>query len=241
MPTNADFKKLVRARMSKTGEAYTAARAVLLKRTAPKIVSPIVTPPAVAAPAPAAAAAVRSLEDLAGVSDKAIQKATGCTWERWCWALDKAGALDWSHRAVAEYVQKTYKVSDWWSQTVTVGYERIKGLRAIGQRMSGAFEANKSKTIDAPAAKVSRAFSDSRVRAKWLPGQTVTIRKATAGKSVRMTWSDETSVEVWLVATPAGKTSVQLTHRKLTSKADVDARKAFWAERLSALKSLLEA
>ena len=223
--------------MQKTGEAYTAARAVLLNRRAPAVISPVVIP---ARPA-AKATATPSFEKLAGMSDKAIEKATGCTWEKWVWALDHVGAVEWSHRAVAEYVQTTYKISDWWSQGVTVGYERIKGKRAIGQRMSGAFEANKSKTIAATAAAVSRAFSDSRVRAKWLPGQSVTIRKITRGKSIRMTWSDETSVEVWLVPTPAGKTSVQLTHRKLTDKTDVDARKAFWADRLDWLKTVLEA
>jgi hypothetical protein len=34
MPINKDFKKLVRARMSKTGESYTAARAQLLRKPA---------------------------------------------------------------------------------------------------------------------------------------------------------------------------------------------------------------
>ena len=32
MPTNKDFKHLVRARMQKTGEAYTTARAQLLQK-----------------------------------------------------------------------------------------------------------------------------------------------------------------------------------------------------------------
>jgi hypothetical protein len=32
MPTQKDFKRLVRARMAKTGEAYTAARAQLLRK-----------------------------------------------------------------------------------------------------------------------------------------------------------------------------------------------------------------
>ena len=31
MPTNKDFKRLVRSRMEKTGESYTSARAQLLK------------------------------------------------------------------------------------------------------------------------------------------------------------------------------------------------------------------
>ena len=33
MPTDKDFKRLVRGRMQKTGESYTAARANLIRRT----------------------------------------------------------------------------------------------------------------------------------------------------------------------------------------------------------------
>ena len=223
--------------MQKTGEAYTAARAVLLKRTAPRVISPVV----IASTPAATPVATPSLEKLAGMSDKAIQNATGCTWDKWVWALDHAGAIDWSHRAVAEYVQTTYKISDWWSQSVTVGYERIKGKRAIGQRMSGVFEATKSKRIAAAPKSISRAFTDSRVRAKWLPGESVTIKKVAPGKSVRMIWGDGTPVEVWLVTTPAGKTSAQVTHRKLADKRGVDDSKAYWADRLAALKTMLEA
>ena len=128
-------------------------------------------------------------------------------------------------------------IASWWTQAVTVGYERIKGMRQIGQRMSGAFEATKSKTIAAPAAKVHRAFTDSRLRRKWLDTP-VEIRKAAAGKSVRMTWPDGTSVEVWLDPKGPAKTSTAVTHRKLRDKADVDARKAYWTERLNTLAHL---
>lgn len=241
MPTQKDFKRLVRARMAKTGEAYTAARAQLITKRPLPTVSPSAVPGAPVASAPAVAAPRRATPPdyaaLAGMSDRSIEKRTGCTWEKWVQALDYAGAADWSHRATAEYVQRTWKVSDWWSQAVTVGYERIKGMRQIGQRMSGAFEATKSKTIAAPAAKVHRAFTDSRLRRKWLDTP-VEIRKAAAGKSVRMTWPDGTSVEVWLDPKGAAKTLTAVTHRKLKDKADVDARKAYWAERLNALARL---
>ena len=173
------------------------------------------------------------------MSDAAVKKATGCTWEKWVWTLDHIGAADLSHRAVAEQVQKTWKVSDWWSQAVTVGYERIKGRRAIGQRLSGAYEATKSKTIGAPASVIYKAFADSRQRRKWLPDTTVTVRKGTPRKSLRMTWDDGTSVEVWL--TPKGaKTQTAVAHRKLTGKDDVDRRKRFWNERLGAVADLVE-
>lgn len=242
MPTNKDFKKLVRARMLKTGEAYTAARAQLLRRPASHIASDVpelaraVTPPP---PTPIPPAAKIDYAKLAGMSDAAIEKRTGCNWEKWVWALDHARAYEWSHRAIADYVNKSYKTGDWWTQAVTVGYERIKGLRDKGQRRGGTYEATKSKTIAAPAARVHRAFTDSRLRRKWLPDVHVTIRKSAPGKSVRMTWNDDTSVEVWL--TPKGvKTATAIAHTKLTGKEDADARKRYWDQRLKALAEVME-
>ena len=234
MPTNKDFKKLVRARMEKTGEAYTTARAQLLRKSADPLRTALPVTITNARPS-----VKPDYAKLAGMSDAAIKKQTGCDWESWVWALDKAGADSWSHRAIADYVHKTYKVKDWWTQTVTVGYERIKGLRAIGQRRGGGFEASKSKTIAASAIAVTKAFTDSRIRRKWLPDVKVTIRKVTPGKSVRMTWDDETSVEVWLTAAK-GKTGTAVTHTKLAGKEDADRRKAYWAERLGVLKEQLE-
>ena len=78
MTTNKDFKRLVRARMSKTGEAYTTARAHLTKsRNTSK---------------PAAAPASIDYATLAGMSDHTLKEKTGCTWERWVHALDYHGA-----------------------------------------------------------------------------------------------------------------------------------------------------
>ena len=235
MPINKDFKKLVRARMSKTGESYTAARAQLLRKPALRTA----TAPLTAAPEAPLAASKPDYAKVAGMSDASIEKRTGCTWEKWVWALDHAKAYEWSHRAIADYVNKTWKTGDWWTQAVVVGYERIKGLRDKGQRRGGAYEANKSKTIAAPPSQVYRAFADSRLRRKWLPGVPVTIRKSTPGKSVRMTWEDGTSVEVWL--TPKGaKTATAVTHTKLGGKEDSEARKRYWDDKLKALASLLE-
>jgi hypothetical protein len=236
MPTNKDFKRLVRARMQKTGEAYTAARANLLKRTpAPSITEPV---PPVAAP-PAMKAAKPNYAELAGMSDAAIKKATGCDWEKWVFVLDYMGAQDWSHRAIADYVHTQYKVKDWWTQTVTVGYERIKGLRAIGQRRDGGYEANKSKTLHASAAAVFKAFAHARMRKQWLPDAKATVKKATPNKSVRMLWDDGTPVEVWIVPKGGKKTAAQVQHRKLASREDADTRKKYWDERLSALAEVL--
>jgi uncharacterized protein YndB with AHSA1/START domain len=241
MPTQKDFKRLVRRRMQKTGESYTAARAQLLRHDEPK-----------PGPAPAArSVAVRrsrtpraakpDYAKLAGMSDAAVKKATGCTWEKWAGALDYAGARDWPHRKIAEHVRKKFGVSDWWSQTVTVGYERIAGLREIGQRRGGGYEATKSRTFPVPVAALYAAFAEARARARWLPGIALTVRKATPHRSLRITWDDGTSVEVWLTARGERRSSVQIAHRKLTGRDAAARRKAFWSERLEALRAELEA
>lgn len=227
MPTDKDFKRLVRGRMQKTGEAYTTARAHLLKQK----------PVAALAPAPAPAPA--DYAKLAGTSDAAIKTKTGCTWERWVKALDRVHAHTWPHREIAEYVHQKYKVPGWWAQTVTVGYERIKGLRAIGQRRDGSFEATKSKTFAVPLARLYRAFNDARTRARWLPGVELTIRTATRGKYMRITWPGRTSVEVGFASRGPAKSQVQVQHSKLPDRAGATRLKEYWAERLGALEDVL--
>ena len=229
MPTNKDFKRVVRARMRKTGEAYTAARAQLLsKRHAP-------TP----APAPTPLATGADYATLAGRSDAALKANTGCTWERWVKALDRVAAHTWPHRRIAEYVSEKYKVPGWWAQTVTVGYERIKGLRAIGQRRDGAFEATKSKVFAVPLARLYRAFSDPRTRTRWLPDVKLTVRTATRNKSMRLTWPDNTSVQLGFFAKGVAKAQVQIQHGKLLDKAAATRTKDYWAERLDTLGKVL--
>ena len=221
MPKNKDLKRLTRSRMQKTGESYTTARAQLLKKKKP-----------VPTPAPELAA-------LAGMSDEAVAAKTGCTWEKWVRVLDAVDAASMPHREIARYVRENFEISGWWAQTVTVGYERIKGLREIGQRRSGSYEANKSKTFPVPIARLYRAFSVARTRRRWLPDVQLTVRKATPDKSMRITWEDGTSVELYFTAKGDRKSQVAIQHRKLASKAQAEHMKRFWGERLAALAEIL--
>ncbi len=221
MPANKDFKRLVRGRMQKTGESYTAARSHLLQ---PK-----------SAPVPAPA----DYATIAGRSDAILKQKTGCTWDRWVKALDYAQAYTWTHGEIAKHVAEKYKVPGWWAQAVTVGYERIKGLRAVGQRRDGSFEASKSRTFAVPLVRLYRAFHDARTRAEWLPGVELTVRTATRGKSMRITWPDRTSVVVGFDARGAAKSQVAIQHGKLADRAAAARMKEYWDERLTALGGVL--
>jgi hypothetical protein len=222
MTTNRDFKRLVRGRMQKTGESYTSARAHFLRQPKPSTTE---APPA---PPP-------DYAKLAGMSDAAVKARTGCTWERWVYALDRAKAYEWPHAKIAEYVHTKYKVGDWWGQTVTVGYERIKGLRAIGQRRDGGYEASKSKTIAVPLSRLFRAFSQKQARARWMPGVNPTVRSSTRDKYMRLNWPDGTLVQLGFTSKGRGKSQVAVQHGKFKDAASAARMKAFWAGRLEAL------
>jgi hypothetical protein len=226
MTANKDFKRLVRGRMQKTGEAYTTARANLLKTRSPATVrqqSPVTA----------------DYARLAGKSDAILKEKTGCTWERWVKALDRVNAHTWPHPKIAKYVIEKYQVPGWWAQTVTVGYERIKGLREVGQRVDGSFEASKSKTFPVALQRLYRAFSDAPTRERWLPEAGLTVRGRRAEKSMRMTWPDRTSVEVWFLAKGPRKSQVALAHQKLPDRAAVERMKHYWTGRLETLKQVL--
>jgi hypothetical protein len=232
MPQNKDLKRLVRARMKKTGEAYTAALA--------RINSKPRTTPASGATSPSALRAKsKDYAVAAGISDAAVKAKTGCTWERWVKTLDHHGAERMSHREIATLVNEKYKIDGWWSQNVTVGYERIKGLRARGQRRDGTFETSKSRTFDVSVTALFDAWADAGVRRRWLKDATVKVRTATAPKSMRLDWNDHTIIAVGFAAKGKSKSSVAVQHTKLPDKETANHLKQYWSDQLDALKEVL--
>lgn len=225
MPKNKDLKRLVRSRMQKTGESYTTARThVIARRPAPAKKS---APP----PLP-----VGDLAQLAGMRDETIKARTGCSWAKWVTALDYLGAAAMTHTEIAALVQKRFKVSGWWSQMVTVGYERIRGRRGKNQTTRG-FAVSKSRTFAVPVATLVEAFA-TRTRGQWLGVKPAKDRKTTA-KVARWQEADGSQVDVYLLAKGAAKSSVSVQHTRLPSGADVERRRADWAERLEALGAWL--
>lgn len=220
MPKNKDLKRLVRARMQKTGESYTTALAQLIAKGNVQ-----------ATPA--------DYPKLGGMSDDAVHAKTGRDWQGWVQWLDRQEASTMPHKEIAQLVDKEHDFGGWWAQTVTVGYERIKGLREIGQRRDGSYEASKSKTFPVPVEELYAAFATEEALRRWVGDVELVIRKATPGKSVRITWEDGSSVECYFTAKGEAKSQVAIQHRKLPRKADIDRVKVFWAARLTLLVDLL--
>src|SRR5436190_22932868 len=198
MPTGKDLKRLVRARMKKTGESYTAARAQILNKYVASNVR--LTPDATNV------TSTKDYAKIAGTSDASLKAATGCTWERWVKTLDKAGAAKMSHREIAKVVA-FFKTPNWWTQTVTVGYERIRGLRERGQQRNGAYQTTKSRTVNIPLSRLFAAFTDQRTRARWLDAN-ATIKSVSPNKRIRLVWDDGTAAIAGFYARGTGKSMV---------------------------------
>lgn len=225
MPKNKDLKRLVRSRMQKTGESYTTARARLIARRAPTAKDEAAPPADLAA--------------LGGMKDETVLGRTGRTWAQWVRALDALGCASMGHGEIAELVHTRFEQSGWWSQMVTVGYERIHGRRTRNQLASGVFAVSKNRTFAVPIEALARAFAPG-ARAQWLAAAPAKERKTTR-KVARWVEADGSWVDVSLVPKGAAKSTASVQHTRIASRADVEARRAMWAERLEALGAWLAA
>ncbi|HET8526227.1 MAG TPA: hypothetical protein VFM81_06260 [Actinomycetota bacterium] len=209
-------KRDVRTRMTKTGERYTAARR--------NIVKPPPLPP-------------RAAEPL--VSDASVRRGTGKRWDEWFRILDAWGATEHTHTEIARHVNAELGVDGWWSQNVTVGYERARGMRAAHQRPDG-FSVGVTKTFAVGAERLHGMFAQARQRNRWLEKGTLTLRTATAPKSARFDFRDGASrVVVGITAKGPSKSTAAIQHERLPSAEGVTEMRAFWKERLAALADLL--
>jgi uncharacterized protein YndB with AHSA1/START domain len=221
MTTQRSFKLLVRTRMEKTGESYTAARAMLLAAA--------VEPKAPERPRLA-------------TSDEAIRRRTGRGWEEWFDLLDDWGAAERTHREMARWIaeQQGLHPLAWNVQAVVGGYELVRGLRAPGEHADG-FAITASKTVAVPVDRLFDAFVDESLRGRWLPDGELRERTATKPKSARFDWGDGGSrVAVTFSAKGEGKSTAALQHARLADAQEAERMKSYWRARVTALKEELE-
>jgi hypothetical protein len=218
MTRQRSFKRLVRARMDKTGESYTSARAALL---------------AAENPTPAEGPALT-------MSEEAIRARTGHGWEHWFGLLDEWGATERSHPEMVRWLTAEHEVGGWNAQSITVSYERARGLRAVGEYADG-FAVTASRTVAVPVERLYDAFVDESLRRSWLPDGELRERTATKPKSARFDWGDgDTRVIVGFEAKDGDKSTAALSHERLPDAEEAERMKAFWRERVGALKEVLE-
>jgi len=220
MTEHKSFKRLVRARMEKTGESYTTARARLLR-----------------------AEDSDALKDVKlATSDEAIRRRTGRGWEEWFEMLDDWGAASRTHRETARWLaeQQDLHPLAWNVQAIAASYERARSLRVVGEKDDG-FVITASRTLIAPVEAVFDAFVDKRLRERWLPDADLRERTATRPRSARFDWGDSgTRVNVTFQVKGEARSTAALEHRRLADAGEAERMKTYWRERLVALKDAFE-
>ncbi|SKC66832.1 hypothetical protein [Krasilnikoviella flava] len=221
MTTQESFKKRVRARMVATGERYGAARRTLLAQASPS-------------DAPAA----RAWASEPDLSDDTIRASTGRAWDEWVALVDAGPGRDAGHTAIAAWVGEHPGVSGWWAQSVTVGYERITGLRVPGQRPDGTFSVSRSRLLDLDPAELRALLDDDGDRADLVPGLVLAPRSRAGVKSPRFRVSDadgEHGVVMFSLDPAGSRLRLTVTHERLGSATGAEQWREFWSEWLAAL------
>jgi hypothetical protein len=215
MTKQESFKGRIRARMAKTGERYAAARRALISTT------PLSTK--------------REWASLPETSDEAIRVGTGRGWDEWCDLIDTWPGRSEGHTAIAQFLQLTYEISGWWAQGVTVGYERITGLRLPHQMADGSFTVSKSRTIAIDAADLRAMLLSDDGRRDLFPDVATELRSRSTAKSVRIAIGPGSAL---FTLDPAknGRTKLTVTHEKLPTLDAVEEWKFYWSEWLNAVE-----
>lgn len=172
--------------------------------------------------------------------DETLRNQTGKDWQEWKAALETWGAAEKSYPEIMNYLAQEFGYNQWWSEGITVGYERMIARRASGHMNVGSHSASVTKAINANINRVHTALVVELTRLQWLDRSIVRLRTSLAPKSA--TFDDhEANVIIAFNLSDEGdeRTLVQVAATKLPTKESGDTWKAAWGPRLEKLAEYL--
>jgi uncharacterized protein YndB with AHSA1/START domain len=197
------------------------------------------------------------------ISEQAVQKETGWTWDEWFSFLDKEGAKDLTHKEIAKLLREDGQVkSGWWQQMITVEYERSRGIHKANEEelAEGDFEVSIRRTFEVSPKRAWDVLLKPVGQKLWLEvlkpvkfekGQTYEAMDGTVGEvltvrpgsHIRLTWrpmgwQEETTVQVSIIDT-ARKAVIMFHQEKLPTERDRENLRLHWGEVLDRLGEVL--
>ena len=170
-------------------------------------------------------------------NDETVVAKTGRTWGDWFAILDDAGAATLAHRDIAAALQSDHDIPAWWAQSITVEYERARGLRDVHQTTRG-YEVSVSKTIDAPPDSVWAALTQPALVAKWVD-RPFNDRGSKQAGTVRADFDGSTSnLTLGCNNKGIGRTQVVIVQSKLPNHDAVETQRAYWRVAIERLETL---
>lgn len=177
------------------------------------------------------------------LDDATVIAQTGRSWDDWTDLILEGPGAGAGHTAVATWLQEQHGVDAWWAQGLTVGFERILGLRLPGQMPDGTFTVSRSRTVDVDPAHLRGVWEEQAARDALLDGLS-TGRLSRPGVKVpkfSLTRGDEDLGALSLSVTAVkGRSKVVLTHDKLPDPDSAEQWKAHWTAWIRELPERLD-
>lgn len=172
------------------------------------------------------------------LSDEALARSTGYTWNEWVAMLDAHGAADQSRAERAQFLNDRYGLSLWWANTINVGYERARADRVKHERPDE-YQISASKTFPVTVDRLFAAFVEPSGRERWLGDADLRLRTSKPNRSARFDWQDGSSRVSAYFTDKGEKSAVKVQHGKLLTADEAEAMKLYWHERLTELQHAL--
>jgi uncharacterized protein YndB with AHSA1/START domain len=191
------------------------------------------------------------------VDDASCQQTTGKSFAEWAAVLEEAGLTAKRREAINLIYDQTGRGKDvWWPTTIWVELERQRGVVKKDGRSEG-YNICCTKSFKLTPEEVFRAFASTADVDSWVGGWQGeiadgapfsvagcggTVGRIRPGKDLRLSWQspgfDPSEVEIQLT-TAAGKTTVNIFHKRLQTRAEADGLRRAWGAALDRLKAKL--
>ncbi|GIK31854.1 MAG: SRPBCC domain-containing protein [Armatimonadetes bacterium] len=193
------------------------------------------------------------------ITDESCKASTGKSLADWYAILDAEDALAKGRRAAVQFLHEQTK-EPWWSTTLAVEYEKLRGVTKKDGLPEGYFICS-TKTLGVPVDAAFRAWTDAQGWSEWLgkalsgevaegaaveivSGERLSFSRIRKNKDLRFTfecdgYSTPSQVEVQF-QDKGGKTGLLVNHTRLQTRSDADSVRAAWSVALDSLKKLVE-
>lgn len=202
------------------------------------------------------------IEKVGRVSSASVEKHTKKDWQKWIDILTKAGATSWTRKTIVSFLKSKYKLTPWWVQVVTHGFEVHTGRRIDGTNIKGEYSTTTIKTYPVTAKKAWEVLSSPEGISIWLgsvsnfdlepkarfetdDGIFGEIRTMVRGKRLRMTWQESdwekhTVLQIYIWDRPGKKSMIGFMHEGIKSGRQKMQIKDRWLQVCENLSPLLK-
>ena len=201
------------------------------------------------------------VEKIGRVSNASVLKCTGKTWDQWISILEKAGGRGLTHGEIVAILKKKYKLTVWWQQGVTTGFEMHIGRKLEGRNAKGEYSTVATKTLPISQSALWRYLESHEGQGVWLEpmadfrfgageqfevaggvfGEIRTLKKP---ERLRLRWNNEdwpkpSVLNIAVIPRPADKCVLVFQHDHLPSERAKTTMNGHWKKILAALKERL--